>query len=95
MPTAILQVLLNLIDFDLSIAEAVEAPRLHFENGVANLEGGFEERACAALQDRAREVVFWPPGNLFFGGVHAVLRDAAGRLEAVGDPRRGGIAAII
>ena len=93
--TAILQVLLNLIDFDLSIAEAVEAPRLHFENGIANLEGGFDEAAGAALQDRAREVVTWPPGNLFFGGVHAVLRDAERRLEAAGDPRRGGAAAII
>ncbi|MCH8810071.1 MAG: gamma-glutamyltransferase [Proteobacteria bacterium] len=93
--TAILQVLLNLIDFDLPIAEAVAAPRLHFENGIANLEEGFDARAGAALRDRAREVVPWPPRNLFFGGVHAVLRDAEGRLEAAGDPRRGGTAVIV
>jgi gamma-glutamyltranspeptidase/glutathione hydrolase len=93
--TAILQVLLNLIDFDLSIAEAVAAPRLHFENGIANLEEGFDARAAAALRERAREVVPWPPRNLFFGGVHAVLRDAEGRLEAAGDPRRGGTAVIV
>ncbi len=93
--TAILQVLLDLIDLGLPLAEAVEAPRLHFENGVANLEGGFDDRAAAALADQAREVVRWPPHNLFFGGVHAVLRQANGHLEAAGDPRRGGTALIV
>jgi gamma-glutamyltranspeptidase/glutathione hydrolase len=39
--------------------------------------------------------VFWPPNNLFFGGVHAVQRDAQGRLDATGDPRRGGTAAVV
>ena len=93
--TAILQVLLNMIDFDLSIAEAVEAPRLHVESGHLDLEGGFALGVAAALQDRDRRVVTWPPHNLFFGGVHAVLRDAQGRFDAAGDPRRGGAAEIV
>ena len=33
--------------------------------------------------------------NLFFGGVHAVRRDARGRLDAAGDPRRGGTAVVV
>ncbi len=98
--TAILQVLLNTIDFGQGIAEAVAAPRLHFENGVANLEVGFDEALGPALQNPAlqgpeRQVVFWPPHNLFFGGVHAVRRDAQGRLDAAGDPRRGGTAMVV
>ncbi len=93
--TAILQVLLNTIDFGQTIAEAVEAPRLHFENGVANLEGGFDEAAGADLPGPDRKVVNWPRHNLFFGGVHAVRRDAKGRLDAAGDPRRGGTAMIL
>ncbi len=90
--TAVLQVLLNTIDFGQPIAEAVAAPRLHFENGVANLEGGFDKAQSAALQNPERQVVFWPEHNLFFGGVHVVRRDAQGRLDAAGDPRRGGTA---
>jgi gamma-glutamyltranspeptidase/glutathione hydrolase len=101
--TAILQVLLNTIDFGQSLAEAVAAPRLHFENGVANLEGGLVEALGAALgpglvealQGPERQVVFWPPHNLFFGGVHAVRRDARGHFDATGDPRRGGTAVVV
>jgi gamma-glutamyltranspeptidase/glutathione hydrolase len=93
--TAVLQVLLNTLDFGQSIAEAVAAPRLHFENGVANLEAGFDAALGAALQGPERQVVYWPPHNLFFGGVHAVRRDAQGRLDAAGDPRRGGTAVLV
>jgi len=101
--TAILQVLLNTIDFGQGIAEAVAAPRLHFENGVVNLEGGLVEALGAvlgpglveALQGPERQVVFWPPHNLFFGGVHAVRRDARGHFDAAGDPRRGGTAVVV
>ena len=93
--TVLLQVLVNLIDFDLPVAEAVEAPRLHFENGVANLEPGFDEDCPSALAALAETVKAWPPNNLFFGGVHAVSRDADGRLAAVGDPRRGGMSRVV
>ncbi len=51
--------------------------------------------AGAGLRNPEREVVFWPRHNLFFGGVHAVRRDAQGRLDAAGDPRRGGTTAIV
>ncbi len=93
--TAVLQVLLNTIDFGQPIAEAVAAPRLHFENGVANLEAGFDKALGVALQGPERQVVFWPRHNLFFGGVHAVRRDAQGRLDAAGDARRGGTALVV
>jgi gamma-glutamyltranspeptidase/glutathione hydrolase len=73
----------------------VAAPRLHFESGVANLEGGFDEAVGAELEGPGRQVVFWPRHNLFFGGVHAVLRDAEGRFDAAGDPRRGGTVEIV
>ena len=93
--TAILQVLLNTMDFGQPIAKAIAAPRLHFENGVANLEGGIDNALGAGLQGPERQVVFWPRHNLFFGGVHAVRRDARGRFDAAGDPRRGGTAVVV
>ncbi len=91
--TAILQVLVNLIDFDMQAEEAVSTPRLHIENGVANL--GVSEAAAIAASAIAEKTVRWPAHNLFFGGVHTVTRDVDGRCSGAGDPRRGGAAVIV
>jgi len=93
--TAILQVLINLIDFGMSAEEAVSAPRLHIENQVANLEDGIMEAAAKAATALTEQTVRWPAHNLFFGGVHTVTRDADGRCSGAGDPRRGGAAVIV
>ena len=99
--TAILQVLVNLIDFAMTPEQAVTAPRLHFEEGIANVEAGFPEGASlAALQSETirpliERSIAWPRHNLFFGGVHAVARGRDGRLAAAGDPRRGGAALVL
>ena len=37
----------------------------------------------------------WGPGNVFFGGVSAVLVRDDGELEAAGDPRRGGAGVVV
>ncbi len=91
--TAILQVLVNLIDFAMPLEAAVSAPRLHFEDGVVNLEAGFDETAVAALASHYA-VERWPDRNLFFGGVHAVAREG-GRFHGAGDPRRGGVSRVV
>lgn len=92
--TAMFQVLLNLIDHGMSPKDAVEAPRLHVENGLANAEDGLGE-ACRdglALAETpfAEEVRDWPRHNLFFGGAHLATLRPDGGLAAAGDPRRGG-----
>ncbi len=92
--TAILQVLVNLIDFAQDAGRAVAAPRLHFENGLANLEEGFRPPASKAVAALAEEVMDWPRHSFFFGGVHTVTRTADGGLAAAGDPRRQGAAQI-
>ena len=89
--TAILQVLINLIEFRMPTAEAVKAPRLHVERGLANIESGFTEEGVAAAKAECEEILAWPAGNLFFGGVHTAARRAEGRFEAAGDLRRGGV----
>ena len=91
--TAILQVLINLIDFGMPLSEAVSAPRLHFEDDVINLEDGFEETVVAQLASYY-PIKRWPGRNLFFGGVHAVA-SKADRFDATGDPRRGGASQIV
>jgi gamma-glutamyltranspeptidase/glutathione hydrolase len=93
--TAILQVLVNLIDFALPVDRAVAAPRLHIENDIANLEDGLSPAAAQAASALAAQTIQWPPHNLFFGGVHTVTREPHGQCAGAGDPRRGGAAVIL
>ena len=90
--TAILQVLLNIVDFDFDLAGAVAAPRIHFEAGQLNMEAGLPPETAASLDDITEEFIAWPGPNLFFGGVHAVSRSNTGTFSAAGDKRRGGAA---
>lgn len=92
--TAILQVVSNLVDFGMAARDAVEAPRLHVERGRANAEDGFPDIGLAGLEGLGCEILRWPQGNLFFGGVHLAERAANGSLSAAGDPRRGGVAEV-
>ena len=88
--TAILQVLLNLIDFDMDIEAAVDAPRIHFENELLSVEDGIDmERARPVLNQFPKHQI-WAGRNLFFGGTHAAI-STSGDFRGAGDPRRGGV----
>jgi gamma-glutamyltranspeptidase / glutathione hydrolase len=92
--SAILQTVLRLLLDRMEVADAVVAPRAHFESGVVHAEPGVDEAALGRLEQRGYEVVRWRALNVFFGGVHAVARDpATGELLGGGDPRRGGAVA--
>jgi gamma-glutamyltranspeptidase/glutathione hydrolase len=73
---------------------AVEAPRVHFEEGALQAEPGVDEEALRRLEMGGLKVVRWDHRNLFFGGVQAVARDRDGRWIGAGDPRRGGAVAV-
>jgi gamma-glutamyltranspeptidase/glutathione hydrolase len=92
--SAILQVLLRLVDEGLDLDRAVALPRIHYENGLLNIEGGFDAQASERLQAEFPCTACWPDLNLFFGGVHAVRFGPAG-FSCSGDPRRGGVALLI
>jgi len=92
--SAILQVLVNVLGFDMELEKAVNAPRMHLEGNHLSLETGFSDAALQALEGSWPGVEQWPESNLFFGGVHAVERLAGGEFRAAGDPRRGGAVAI-
>ena len=94
--TAILQVISNILDFEMPLAAAVEAARIHWEKGVFHLEPGFEQVSPTQLNAAhlgTDRVVQWQQSNLFFGGVHTVGMDAGGNLQGAGDPRRSGAVA--
>jgi gamma-glutamyltranspeptidase/glutathione hydrolase len=92
--TAILQVICNLVDFQMSVPEAVESPRVHWENNIFNLEPPL----CILEQNRSElnlppstKLVLWQEQNMFFGGVHAVRKTKTG-FEGARDSRREGMA---
>jgi gamma-glutamyltranspeptidase/glutathione hydrolase len=89
--SALLQTIVAVVDHGRSVRAAVEAPRVHLEDGVLYVEPGIAESALESLE--ARIVRFSSP-NLFFGGVQAVLR-ADGHIAGAGDPRRGGVAVVV
>jgi gamma-glutamyltranspeptidase/glutathione hydrolase len=92
--SAILQTVVRVVEQGLPVAAAIEAPRLHFEQGLVQAEPGIDEAALARLQSRGLPVARRPAINLFFGGVQAVARDPrTGVLSGGGDPRRGGAVA--
>jgi len=98
--TAILQVILNLVEFALPVEEAVSNPRIHFEGGLLSIEPGYEREPLAALTTRFPEYKEWSDRNLFFGGVQVVRapaleRAGSGELEGTGDPRRGGAVRLV
>jgi gamma-glutamyltranspeptidase/glutathione hydrolase len=93
--TALAQVLVNLLDRGMELAEAVEAPRLHVEAGepaAVDFElPGLAEQDRVALLACFPEARGWAERSMFFGGVHAVSRDGRGTVRAAGDPRRAGV----
>jgi gamma-glutamyltranspeptidase/glutathione hydrolase len=92
--SAILQTVVRAVEQGYPVAAAVEAPRLHFEQGIVQAEKGVDPDALDRMEERGREVARWPSLNLFFGGTQAVARDPrTGELSGGGDPRRGGAVA--
>lgn len=89
--SAILQTVVRAVEQELPAPAAVEAARLHFEQGTVQAEPGIDEGALARIEARGIAVARRPAINLFFGGVQAVARDRhSGAVSGGGDPRRGG-----
>ncbi len=91
--SAILQVVSNSLDFGMPLQAAIDAPRVHFESDVLQLEGGIDPRVAARCEQADYRVNLWPERNMFFGGAHGVARQSSS-LVAAGDARRGGAIAI-
>ena len=89
--SALLQVIVDVIDHGMDAQAAVDAPRMHWEDGTVFAEPGIDE---AALEQAGYALARFRERNLFFGGCQAVERDAHGTLSGGGDPRRGGAVVV-
>ncbi|HEY9652181.1 MAG TPA: gamma-glutamyltransferase [Coleofasciculaceae cyanobacterium] len=92
--TAILQVISNILDFKMSVTEAVDSPRVHWENGVFNIEPGLaNDEINKIILPENNQLLQWQEKSLFFGGVHTVLETSEGLIDGSGDRRRDGVTA--
>ena len=90
--SAILQTIIRSVDDGLPAQEAIDAPRVHFEDGVVYTEPGID---TTALERAGRALKPFRERNLFFGGAQAAARDPDGSFSGGGDPRRGGAAIVV
>jgi gamma-glutamyltranspeptidase/glutathione hydrolase len=99
--SATLGVVARLVDEAARLEDAIAGPRVHVgSDRQVHVEPGLDAHDLDALQTLAAERGWprpeqWPTRNVYFGGVHAVRRDADGSITAVGDGRRGGSAAVL
>ncbi len=88
--SAILQVVNNLLDLEMPLEQAVEAPRVHPQDGLLHCEGGVAPESARELERQGYRVNAWSKRSIYFGGAHCVGRSSQGALLGAGDSRRGG-----
>jgi gamma-glutamyltranspeptidase/glutathione hydrolase len=93
--TSVLQVIVNLVDGQLSPVEAVSAARVHCEGGPVFVEGRVSRRSREALAQAGFDLRLMPANYVPGFGRNQVISIAAdGAFRGASDPRRdGGIAA--
>lgn len=89
-PTTLVQVIVNIIDFNMDIQEAIESPRI-FQNytGALVCEGNLGQDVIGELEEIGHIIEKRNSNDPFFGGVQAVLRKN-GSWCGGADPRRDG-----
>jgi gamma-glutamyltranspeptidase/glutathione hydrolase len=82
------QTLVGVLDWNLDIQEAIDAPRMGSRNGPTELERGTAlERLAPALERKGHSVRIRPETS----GLHGIVRTASGWAGGA-DPRREGLA---
>ena len=93
-PPAIVHMITYTLDYWLDPAAAVRMPRVYpfVTEPHVRVEDGIWAPPLSVLRDRGYTLDTYPPQSLYFGGVHMVYVDDAGRRIGVADPRRNGTA---
>jgi len=94
--SSIIEILINLIDFEMSLENAVRTPKFagYDSYNAIQLEDDFPPETINFLQEMGHEVKRYSYPDLYFGGPNTIAIDEDGMLTGVGSIRRlGGAAA--
>lgn len=89
---ALTQIIVNLIDFNMSIDEAIEAPRIHAIGKYLYLEGRIDSKVIEGLKVKGHNIKIREKYDSYFGGAQGILIQEDGKLYGGADSRRDGVA---
>ena len=93
--STIAQVVVNLIDLEMPLHEAISAPRMFsiFTQRELEIEGGYGEKSYQLLGTLGHDVKRYDGIRAYFGAVQSIMFDArSNTLVGCSDPRRSGAA---
>lgn len=94
--SALVQTIMNYVDFGMDPARCVNTPRIHWENNLLDVEPGYDHEIIDKLNlpENANRF-FWTDKNMYFGGAHSIFVNDDGELFPAGDHRRVGATRIL
>jgi len=90
---ALAQIIINIVDFEMGIDEAIEAPRIHSYKKILHLEGRISEAVQNELTTRGHKLKIHSDYDNYFGGAQGIIVNSkTGKLYGGADSRRDGVA---
>ncbi len=91
--SALAQIIMNVIDFGMSMDDAIEAPRVHCLTKILHVEGRIDQQVIETLKSMGHKIELHPNFDNYFGGAQGILLDSKShRLFGGADSRRDGVA---
>ncbi|MCF6299693.1 MAG: gamma-glutamyltransferase [Proteobacteria bacterium] len=90
--TSMFQVMHQIINRSKTLKQAIETPRIHYENDQLDIEPGFSQSDVDVLTKQCSNYTLWQNANLYFGGINGVQTGT--QISASADFRRKGCAVI-
>jgi len=90
--TAMFQVIWHIIVENKTLSQAINLSRLHFENGLLEIEKGFNQQAIENIKHQYKNTSEWQKRSLYFGGVNATQQGTSN--VAIGDSRRSAVGLV-
>lgn len=91
--SALAQIIINIVDFEMGIDEAIEAPRIHDYKKTLKLEGRISRDVSVKLEQLGHKVAIHDDFDNYFGGAQGILIDYENKKMYGGaDSRRDGVA---
>lgn len=85
------QIIVNIIDFNMSLQAAIDAPRFHITKEKLHVESRIDDEVLTKLKDIGYDIQSHSAFDKYFGGAQGVMFDLQNNtLTGAADPRRGG-----